>query len=223
MSAAPVNITLLLIGNSHVGKSSLLRRFSDEQWNPAIGLNATVGVEYRVHTMDVNGKEVQLRVWDTSGMERFRTITPSYYRGAQGIIVVYDVANRESFDALPKWFTDLDTYAPSTVVKIVVGNKVDKEYSRQVPAQEGQAFATRMDALFIEASATGETAVGVQEAFRNIVERIIDTRGLQQSSAPRSSGTEGVGASAGAGALVRHRSIHLQQVPENAGGGGCGC
>ena len=76
--------------------------------------------------MDVKGKKVKLSIWDTAGQERFRTITSSYYRGAHGVILVYDVANRESFEALPKWYSELETYVSPKVVKMVVGNKVDK-------------------------------------------------------------------------------------------------
>lgn len=94
---------------------------------------------------------------------------------------MYDVSNRESFDALPRWFSELETYVSASVVKIVVGNKVDKEFSRQVPAAEGAAFAARMDSLFIEASA--KTAVGVTEAFQELVERIMDTPELWNTCA----------------------------------------
>ncbi|CAL1702738.1 unnamed protein product [Somion occarium] len=124
--ASPVNVKLLLIGNSSVGKSSLLLRFSDEQWLPEDESSATIGVDFRVHKMEVKGKKVKLSIWDTAGQERFRTITSSYYRGAQGIILVYDVANRESFEALPRWYSELETYVSPSVVKIIVGNKVDK-------------------------------------------------------------------------------------------------
>jgi len=166
-------IKLLLIGNSSVGKSSLMLRFSDEQWLPEDEANATIGVDFRVHKMEAKGKKVKLSIWDTAGQERFRTITSSYYRGAQGIILVYDVANRETFDALPKWYSELETYVSDSVVKIVVGNKLDKEFSRQVSTTEGQEFANRMGSLFVEASA--KTAIGVKEVFREVVERIIDT------------------------------------------------
>ncbi|KAG6328522.1 hypothetical protein ID866_10568 [Astraeus odoratus] len=121
---------------------------------------------------------------DTAGQERFRTITSSYYRGAQGIILVYDVANRETFDALPKWFTEIDTYVSATVPKIIVGNKLDKEHSRQVPTSDGAAFAARKGALFLEASA--KTSVGVSEVFEDLVKRILETPELWAPVTPDS-------------------------------------
>ncbi|KIY63693.1 ras-domain-containing protein [Cylindrobasidium torrendii FP15055 ss-10] len=179
---APTNVKLLLIGNSSVGKSSLLLRFSDETWLPEDEASATIGVDFRVHRMTVNGKPVKLSIWDTAGQERFRTITASYYRGAQGVILVYDVANRESFEALPRWWSELETYVGGKdsggdkVIKIVVGNKVDKEFSREVSAEEGKAFADRVGSLFVEASA--KTAIGVKDIFEELVQKIIDTSAL---------------------------------------------
>jgi len=126
-----------------------------------------------VYKMEVKGKKVKLSIWDTAGQERFRTITSSYYRGAQGVILVYDVSNRETFEALPRWYSELETYVSESVIKIIVGNKVDKEFSRQVQTSEGEAFARRMNSLFIETSA--KTAVGVSEAFKEVAEKIIDT------------------------------------------------
>ncbi|KAJ4490639.1 ras family-domain-containing protein [Lentinula aciculospora] len=192
-SPSTINVKLLLIGNSSVGKSSLLLRFSDEQWLPEDESSATIGVDFRVHRMDVNGKKVKLSIWDTAGQERFRTITSSYYRGAQGIILVYDVSSRESFDALPRWFSELETYVSDSVVKILVGNKVDKEFSRQVPTAEASAFAERMNSLFIEASA--KTSVNVKETFQEVVEKILATPALwnngAQSKAQRTDGGRG--------------------------------
>jgi len=195
-TATPINCKLLLIGNSSVGKSSILLRFSDEQWLPEDESSATIGVDFRVHKMEVKGRRVKLSIWDTAGQERFRTITSSYYRGAQGIILVYDVSNRESFEALPRWYSELETYVSSSVVKIVVGNKVDKEFSRQVSTSEGQAFATRMSSLFIEASA--KTSIGVREAFQEVVERILDTPELWAPVTPDPKGSGGVGTGGGA-------------------------
>ncbi|KAG5635978.1 hypothetical protein H0H81_009482 [Sphagnurus paluster] len=217
--AAPViNCKLLLIGNSSVGKSSLLLRFSDEQWLPEDESSATIGVDFRVHKMEVGGRKVKLSIWDTAGQERFRTITSSYYRGAQGIILVYDVSNRESFDALPRWYSELETYVSDDVVKILVGNKVDKEFSRQVPTSEGQAFATRMSSLFLETSA--KTSVGVNEAFQGVVQRILDTPSLWQ-------GTQGVGQSTGGGRGGMPGGVQVVGLAEGQGQahseGGCAC
>jgi len=164
-------------------------RFSDEQWLPEDEASATIGVDFRVHKMEVKGKKVKLSIWDTAGQERFRTITSSYYRGAQGVILVYDVSNRETFEALPRWYSELETYVSESVVKIIVGNKVDKEFSRQVPASEGEAFARRMNSLFIETSA--KTAVGVSEAFKEVAEKILDTPELWAPLDQRAGGSTG--------------------------------
>ena len=217
MAAQPVNVKLLLIGNSSVGKSSLLLRFSDEQWLPEDESSATIGVDFRVHKMDVKGKKVKLSIWDTAGQERFRTITSSYYRGAQGVILVYDVTSRESFEALPRWYNELETYVSSSVVKILVGNKVDKEFSRQVSTADGEAFAARMGSLFIETSA--KTSVGVRETFQEVVEKIMDTPELWDK-----------GQGAGKGHSTSHGGggvpggVQVVGVTQEARtDGGCGC
>ncbi|GJE93511.1 ras-domain-containing protein [Phanerochaete sordida] len=223
----PINVKLLLIGNSSVGKSSLLLRFSDEQWVPEDEASATIGVDFRVHKMDVDGKKVKLSIWDTAGQERFRTITSSYYRGAHGVILVYDVANRESFDALPRWYGELETYVNPKVVKMVVGNKVDKEYSRQVTYSEGQHFATRMGSLFFEASA--KTAVGVADAFKEVVRRIVAEPELVGGEKPKT-GRPAPAAKATGGAAAKNQTrtdmpgtINLDDGEENVEGGGCAC
>lgn len=221
MAEAPINVKLLLIGNSSVGKSSLLLRFSDQQWLPEDEASATIGVDFRVHKMDVKGKKVKLSIWDTAGQERFRTITSSYYRGAQGIILVYDVSNRETFDALPRWYSELETYVSESVVKIVVGNKLDKEYTRQVPTAEAEAFANRMGSLFIEASA--KTSVGVREAFRNVVEQIIDTPELWGNATKSGGGSSGRKAPTSASNQTMPGTIDLSGDAGDEQGGGCGC
>lgn len=227
-----INVKLLLIGNSSVGKSSLLLRFSDKQWLPEDEASATIGVDFRVHKMEVKGRKVKMSIWDTAGQERFRTITASYYRGAQGVILVYDVSNRETFEALPRWLEELENYVPPEVVKIVVGNKLDKEYSRQVPTDEGAAFAQRTGCLFVEASA--KTAVGVTEAFSDVVERIIDTPALwrdekeKSSKASSSSSSKARAATSVPGYRAQDSmpgNIDLSQVQdeEEDGAGGCSC
>ncbi|WWC86413.1 uncharacterized protein L201_001290 [Kwoniella dendrophila CBS 6074] len=175
-----LNLKLLLIGNSSVGKSSLLLRFTDDEFLSDEETAATIGVDFKAKSIEIDGKKYKLSVWDTAGQERFRTLTSSYYRGAQGVVLVYDVSSRQTFDELLKWFKEIDTYCGESVVKMIVGNKIDKEFSRQVSTDEGKTFALRMGALFIECSA--KTKLGVPEAFEDLVRRILATPSLWSKS-----------------------------------------
>ncbi|KAJ1556298.1 Ras- protein Rab-18-B [Cladochytrium tenue] len=182
---------LLLIGDSGTGKSSLLLRFTDDAWLQPDEVSATIGVDFKVKVMDVDGKKYKLTIWDTAGQERFRTLTSSYYRGAQGVIMVYDVSNRQTFEHLQIWFNELDTYTSSKdVVKMLVGNKTDKDGVREVPRKDGEALARRMGTLFIETSA--KTKMGVRDAFVEVVRKIIDTPELWQKSQVTRPGTVNV-------------------------------
>ncbi|GFW92887.1 ras-related protein Rab-18 [Trichonephila clavipes] len=174
-------LKILIIGESDVGKSSLLLRFTDDVFDP--GLAATIGVDFKVKTVSVDGNKAKLAIWDTAGSERFRTLTPSYYRGAQGAILVYDVSNRQSFQKLDQWLYELETYSTRTnIVKMLVGNKIDKE-NRAVSREEGMKYARKHSMLFIEASA--KTCDGVQCAFEELVEKILQTPGLWESESPQ--------------------------------------
>uniref|UniRef100_A0A8C6VIQ8 Ras-related protein Rab-18-B n=1 Tax=Naja naja TaxID=35670 RepID=A0A8C6VIQ8_NAJNA len=148
MDTVPLpTLKLLLIGDSAVGKSSLLLRFAEDTFEPY--LSPTI-----------------------AGQERFRTLTPSYYRGAQGIILVYDVTRRETFLGLESWLQELEIYTKKNVVKMLVGNKID-ETNREVERREGLLFAQKHSMLFIEASA--KMKAGVQSAFEEVVMRILQT------------------------------------------------
>ncbi|KAF9915302.1 hypothetical protein BX616_006463 [Lobosporangium transversale] len=182
-SETVATLKLLLIGSSGTGKSSLLMRFVDGVFLAPDEISATIGVDFKVKVIDVEGKKYKLTIWDTAGQERFRTLTSSYYRGAQGVILVYDVSNRDSFNDLQTWFNELDTYCSSKeVVRMIVGNKVDKDSSREVSRQEGQELARQLQTLFVECSA--KTKLGVQQAFDELVQQIIDTPSLWQKQAP---------------------------------------
>lgn len=130
----------------------------------------------------MEGKKVKLTIWDTAGQERFRTLTSSYYRGAQGVILVYDVSSRESYENLKKtWIKELQTYANlDKLVLMVVGNKIDKERQREVSEDEGQTLAQDLNALFMEASA--KTRAGVQAAFEELVHKIMHTPKVKRES-----------------------------------------
>nr|KJB39674.1 hypothetical protein B456_007G029600 [Gossypium raimondii] len=114
---------LLLIGDSGVGKSCLLLRFADDSYLDSY--ISTIGVDFKIRTVEQDGKTIKLQIWDTAGQERFRTITSSYYRGAHGIIVVYDVTDQESFNNVKQWLNEIDRYASDNVNKLLVGNKCD--------------------------------------------------------------------------------------------------
>ncbi|KAI9450641.1 P-loop containing nucleoside triphosphate hydrolase protein, partial [Russula earlei] len=160
-----INITLLLIGNSSVGKSSLKLHFSDKQWLPEDEASAMIGVNFWVR-WHMPSLPTPPLLSDTAGQERFRTITALYYRAAQGVILVYNVSSREVFEALPLWLEEFENYVLPEVVKVVV------KYSRQVPTAGGTGFAARSGCLFVEASA--KTAMGMMEVFSEVVARIIN-------------------------------------------------
>uniref|UniRef100_A0A0M3ICE7 Ras-related protein Rab-1A n=1 Tax=Ascaris lumbricoides TaxID=6252 RepID=A0A0M3ICE7_ASCLU len=121
---------LLLIGDSGVGKSCLLLRFADDTYTESY--ISTIGVDFKIRTIELDGKTIKLQIWDTAGQERFRTITSSYYRGAHGIIVVYDITDQESFNNVKQWLQEIDRYACENVNKLLVGNKCDLTSKRAV-------------------------------------------------------------------------------------------
>src|SRR3990167_1127539 len=152
---------LLLIGDSGVGKSCLLLRFADDTYTESY--ISTIGVDFKIRTVSIGGVKIKLQIWDTAGQERFRTITSSYYRGAHGIIVVYDVTDQKSFDNIKKWLKEIDTFAGGAVQKLLVGNKCDLVNERTVTTEQGKALAQDLNIPFVETSAKDST--NVEDAF----------------------------------------------------------
>lgn len=159
---------LLLIGNSSVGKSCILLRFSDNIFND--NFLPTIGVDFKIRTFDLQSKTIKMQIWDTAGQERFKTITSSYYRGAHGVILVYDITDRQSFKDLENWLLETEKHASEDIVKILVGNKSDLESSRVVTYAEGKTYASNNGMEFIETSAKGN--VNIEEAFFTIARKI---------------------------------------------------
>jgi len=159
---------LLLIGDSGVGKSCLLLRFADDTYTESH--ISTIGVDFKIRTIQLDGKTIKLQIWDTAGQERFRTITSSYYRGAHGIIVVYDTTDGETFEHVKTWLHEIDRYASENVNKLLVGNKSDLTSKRAVETEAAKEFADSVHIPFLETSA--KNATNVEDAFMTMAGEI---------------------------------------------------
>lgn len=160
---------ILTIGESAVGKTCLLLRFTDNTFNT--DFISTVGIDFKIQICKIKEKMVKLQVWDTSGQERFKTITKTYYKGGDGILLVYDVTDRSSFMSLKNWMRQIELNAKENVPKIMVGNKCDKT-DRKVTYEEGEKVAKDFGVPFMETSAKED--INVNEVFKNLTIRIMD-------------------------------------------------
>eukprot|EP01103_Thecamoeba_quadrilineata_P016504 TRINITY_DN5539_c0_g1_i1.p1 TRINITY_DN5539_c0_g1~~TRINITY_DN5539_c0_g1_i1.p1 ORF type:complete len:226 (+),score=40.36 TRINITY_DN5539_c0_g1_i1:47-679(+) len=169
-------IKMLVIGDSGVGKTCLLLRFCSNTFENSF--ITTIGVDFKIRTVRLEGKNIKLQIWDTAGQERFRTITPSCYRGTMGIALIYDLTDQKSFDNIAGWLRDIDHHAPESVNRILIGNKVDMEDERVVQTEKGKEIAEKHNIPFFEVSA--KTNINVEEAFislaKDIKKRLIDTQ-----------------------------------------------
>jgi small GTP-binding protein len=169
MGEAPVRydylFKIVLIGDSGVGKSNLLSRFTRDEFN--LESKSTIGVEFATRALTVEGKNVKAQIWDTAGQERYRAITSAYYRGAVGALLVYDIAKVGSYEDVERWLQELRDHADPNIVVMLVGNKTDLESLRQVQTDVAKDFAQRSDLSFIETSAL--EAQNVEAAFAQVL------------------------------------------------------
>ncbi|XP_062984122.1 ras-related protein Rab-3C [Elgaria multicarinata webbii] len=161
---------LLIIGNSSVGKTSFLFRYADDSFTSAFV--STVGIDFKVKTVFKNEKRIKLQIWDTAGQERYRTITTAYYRGAMGFILMYDITNEESFNAVQDWSTQIKTYSWDNAQVILVGNKCDMEEERVISTDRGKHLAEQLGFEFFETSAKDN--INVKQTFERLVDIICD-------------------------------------------------
>lgn len=159
---------LLLIGDSGVGKTSILFKFSEDTFSPAF--ISTIGIDFKIRTIEVDGKKIKLQVWDTAGQERFRTITTAYYRGAMGIMLVYDVSNLKSFENISNWIRNIEMHATQDVELMILGNKCDIADKRQVSKEKGEQLALQHNIKFMETSA--KATINIEEAFTTLARDI---------------------------------------------------
>lgn len=178
---------IVLIGDSGVGKSNLLSRFTRNEFN--LESKSTIGVEFATKSIQADTKVIKAQIWDTAGQERYRAITSAYYRGAVGALLVYDISKRISFDNVSRWLKELRDHADQNIVIMLVGNKKDLRHMRQVQTEEAKAFCEQNKLFFIETSALSDS--NVSKAFETILKEIyllISQKNVQsdshQSTAP---------------------------------------
>ena len=173
---------VVLIGDSGVGKSNLLSRFTRNEFN--LDSKSTIGVEFATRSIQVDAKTIKAQIWDTAGQERYRAITSAYYRGAVGALLVYDISKHQTYENVQRWLKELRDHADSNIVIMLVGNKSDLRHLRAVPTEEAKQFASTSSGIytwlrhrltvkgdnnlsFIETSALD--ASNVELAFQNIL------------------------------------------------------
>ncbi|CAD7681980.1 unnamed protein product [Nyctereutes procyonoides] len=203
----------IIIGDTGVGKSCLLLQFTDKRFQPVHDL--TIGVEFGARMITIDGKRIKLQIWDTAGQESFRSITRSYYRGAAGALLVYDITRRDTFNHLTTWLEDARHYSNSNMVIMLIGNKSDLESRREVNKEEGEAFAREHGLIFMETSA--KTASNVEEAFINTAKEIYEK--IQEGVLDINNEANGV--KIGLQHAAATNAIHVDHHGGQQGGGGC--
>jgi len=159
---------VVLIGDSGVGKSNLLSRFTRNEFN--LESKSTIGVEFATKSIQTENKTIKAQIWDTAGQERYRAITSAYYRGAVGALLVYDISKRMSYDNVSRWLKELRDHADQNIVIMLVGNKKDLRHMRQVQTDEAKEFCKQNKLFFIETSALADS--NVTTAFETILKEI---------------------------------------------------
>ncbi|CAI7923540.1 unnamed protein product [Closterium sp. NIES-53] len=159
---------VVLVGDSGVGKSNLISRFTRNEFN--MESKSTIGVEFATRSIEVDGKTVKAQIWDMAGQERYRAITSAYYRGAVGALLVYDITRQVTFDNVERWLKELRDHGDQSIIITLVGNKCDLRHLRKVSLEKGQAFAEKEGFFFIETSALDAT--NVEDAFTQILTEI---------------------------------------------------
>eukprot|EP01051_Picozoa_sp_SAG22_P003823 SAG22_NODE_191_length_15699_cov_19.660192_15_plen_285_part_00 len=211
-------VKIVQIGDSEVGKTSLLLQYTEGQYRPSFV--STIGVDYKKKTVKVEGESVNIQIWDTAGQARMRSIVPTYMQGSQGLMLVFDVTNRETFESVTFWMDEIKrTIKHPEVPRILVGNKVDLGAgSRVVSEQEGRDLAAKFGVPYVETSA--KTKTNVEKAFRILVEHIVRLQNEREAAA--AAGEAGSGGGSGDGGGSGPPALPSQADARKGGGGGGG-
>ena len=171
---------VLLLGDSTVGKTCFLMRFTENTFQEIH--MSTIGLDYRFKKMPVDeGKEATVQIWDTAGQDRFRAITKNYYKGAHGIILIYDVTNQKTFENVRNWVTQIRENASEKAIIYIVGNKIDDKQNKVVTKEDGEKMAKEFDLKFFEASAKED--INIAPTFEALVKDIYKVNGNSEEGA----------------------------------------
>ncbi|KAI8929622.1 ras family-domain-containing protein [Entophlyctis helioformis] len=185
---------VVLIGDSGVGKSNLLSRFTRNEFS--MDSKSTIGVEFATRSIEFDGKTIKAQIWDTAGQERYRAITSAYYRGAVGALLVYDISQQKTFESVERWLKELRDHADANIVIMLVGNKSDLKQLRAVPTEEAKEFASKSGLLFMETSALD--GGNVETSFQNILSeiyKVVSNKALEHESGRTGAAGPGAGKS----------------------------
>ena len=161
----------MIIGDSNVGKSCLMLRYADNSFTDTH--ISTIGVDFKEHVLKIDNQNIKLQLWDTAGQERFKTITSSYYRGSEGIMIVYDITDRNSFESITQWMSEVNEYGKGVLVKLLIGNKCDLE-NRAIPQSEIEKVSKELGVSYMETSAKAN--INVEKSFEYLAREILKSR-----------------------------------------------
>ncbi|KAL3853612.1 hypothetical protein ACJMK2_017144 [Sinanodonta woodiana] len=193
---------IVLIGDADVGKTCVVQRFKSGTYVEKHA--STIGVDFTMKTLQIDGKLVKLQIWDTAGQERFRTITQSYYRSANGVVMAYDITKKSSFDSVSQWLDDVKRYAGPNIVQVLIGNKRDLEDMREVPFTEAKNYAQHHGMIDVLETSAREN-INIDEVFLKLAKELIKRYGGDVDTVGGTSG-----------------SIRLNSRSVNVGWGCCG-
>ena len=162
-------IKIMLIGDSTVGKTSLIRKYCENEFSETY--ITTVGIDFQIKYLDINNKKIKLQIWDTAGQERYQTVAKNYFNSSNGFIIVYDIAQRSTFDSVYNWVEQIKELAPSHIKIVIFGNKTDLNSNRVIKIKEGKELGEKFNFKFFETSA--KTGQNLNEGFEYLVKEIL--------------------------------------------------